>query len=220
MQLARSELGSEVIDSLLPRFALVKDAKSCLRWALSKASKCFGGAHRFAPQGDKFDLRSVFALRSLVSPSAVLRLVVPIVVDAVYRMTGRALSHVREEILKTPPAVANRDASSAVVVELGRLRIGAPLNHGPPDPMRPRVCHSMAKTSCIRSYGLFLQAPAGFCVSRLQRGLAHANHGTAIASRHHAVDTNSLRGKIRLAGFPNCEAPEFRANVDWLPRHI
>lgn len=76
------------------------------------------------------DLAGVGGLNSGSCPAAVARLVVPVVVNSVDRVpiTG-SLAHVREEVLEFVPSLADRDASPAVVVEIGIVGVAATRPH-------------------------------------------------------------------------------------------
>lgn len=62
-------------------------------------------------------------------PRAIRRLVVTVVVAALYRQSGWPLAHIGEETVKSQPRRADADPSSAVATEIWVLRIEATLQH-------------------------------------------------------------------------------------------
>ena len=83
-------------------------------------------------------MRSAALVSSLLasrSPSAILWRVVPVVVDAIKRQTGRTLPHVGKEILEFQPSLTHRDTSPAVIIELTDIRVPATPQHCSPNPV-------------------------------------------------------------------------------------
>jgi hypothetical protein len=75
---------------------------------------------------------AIAGLRLRSRPAAVAGFVVPIVVDTVERHSGGALAHIGEEVFEVAPPFAERDASSAIPLELSCFRVGAALPHVDP----------------------------------------------------------------------------------------
>jgi hypothetical protein len=81
----------------------------------------------------KLCLPGISALFGLCRPATVARRIAAIIVDAIYRSSYRTLAHVSEKILKAvPPAVADRNASRAVFLEVREIRVRAAGNHRDP----------------------------------------------------------------------------------------
>lgn len=79
--------------------------------------------------------RAVASLRAGGGPTNIARHVVAVDIDAVERMAPRrAASHVKKEVLKRLPAVANSDAAPAVTREALDARIATAIQHRLPDP--------------------------------------------------------------------------------------
>ncbi|WP_167309921.1 hypothetical protein [Ralstonia mannitolilytica] len=211
MQLLPGALLDVVVKRLLASLSFRFHSQNYLGRAEPEPSHSLGSAHRFAIELNKLNLACVFALRALAGPAAIARLVVPIVIDTVYRVSGWAFSHVRDKVLKTSPAFANRDAATAVIMGLGDLRICASLKHRAPNSVRPCVRHAMAKSSRIRPDGVLLKAAAGLRITGSQRRLSHPNYCPAIALRHHAINANAARIKVWLATLGNRKPSEFMA---------
>ena len=74
-------------------------------------------------------------LLSSSCPSAITRFVVTVIVDAIYRLAWRALTHIRQEILKLSPALTDGNAAQSVV---GMRVVNAPIKDAVPYPMRWR----------------------------------------------------------------------------------
>lgn len=89
-----------------------------------------GNGLRLSGIGQKSIAASVVGLLLSRRPSAILRGVMPLVVDAIQRFALGLFTHVGQERLETPqPLLTNRDAAPPVVVEVGYTRIGAATNH-------------------------------------------------------------------------------------------
>lgn len=96
-------------------------------------------------------------------PTAIARLVITIVVDAVKRvLVGRTAPHVGHEVLKPnttrlhdAPALANFNSTTTPILEIWPLRVLAPLDHVPPNPVQAfflAVLHSRAPRLVSKSY--------------------------------------------------------------------
>lgn len=92
-----------------------------------------GHAESFAVELEHHVRSMVVGLRTVVRPSAIARLVVPINVDAVDRVPGRPRAHVFNEGLEAvQPPLAHANAAAAVVLVTGEIRIrAASLRHCP-----------------------------------------------------------------------------------------
>lgn len=77
--------------------------------------------------------RSISALRECVCPPAIARFVVSIIVYPVNRFPFRPQSHVRKEIFKSRPPIANKDSSSAISMKIFMLRVCASLMNLSPE---------------------------------------------------------------------------------------
>ena len=64
------------------------------------------------------------------------------VIYSIEKQTIWTLAHVGEKVLKLKPAIADRDASPAIIFVGGVARIGAPLDHPPPPIIGGRVLPS------------------------------------------------------------------------------
>lgn len=65
-------------------------------------------------------------------PSAISRLVISIIVDAVKGQSRRLVPHVLKKVFEFHPPLANRDSPASVIFKRRPLRVRAPLNHVPP----------------------------------------------------------------------------------------
>lgn len=83
---------------------------------------------------------SIARLRVYIRPSAICRLVIAVIIDAVKRCVGRALAHVRKKILKLPPALAHVNPTSAIISKTRMFRVGASLIHIDPNCILTRNC--------------------------------------------------------------------------------
>lgn len=77
---------------------------------------------------------SILRLLRLRGPSAIFRLVVPVVVDAIdAQIQARLVAHIRDEVLEVmAPSIADRNSTSSVIGEVCNVRIGASVDHGVP----------------------------------------------------------------------------------------
>ena len=92
------------------------------------------------------------------SPSAVVRLVVSIIVQAFQGVAGWRLAHVCQEVLKATPPLTNLDAASSIVRPYPRTRIAASLMHRLPNEVGWRS--GTAVGSCPSALRFVKQAPA------------------------------------------------------------
>ncbi len=97
------------------------------------------------------------------TPSAVSRLVVAVVADAVKRKTAWLRAHVRQEVLENLPSLANPDSASAVSLEVVVLGIAASSLHPGPSVVCRRnlpVHRAMSMLGASSGSGLNSQAAA------------------------------------------------------------
>lgn len=87
---------------------------------------------------DRVQVSPIQVLFSGCRPSAIARLVRPVVIDAVERFALGSLAHVLQEGFERSPVVAYGDASSAVQVEVQSFRVPTAFPHRSPRVVRPR----------------------------------------------------------------------------------
>lgn len=78
--------------------------------------------------------RRIVPLRSIVCPSAIPRLVISVVVNAVNAQLGRALAHILEKLPRIVPPLADDNASAPVAIPPFGFFVVTPVHH-----MRPRL---------------------------------------------------------------------------------
>lgn len=129
-------------------------------------------------------VRSVLRLLFARGPSAILRAVMTIVVNAIQRL-AIARPHVGEEVLKGLPTLADLDTTPAVAREVRGRRVGAPVAHSLPDPVFAQVAGAML------GHSFDLQASAALVLAASQVGKksdagssarARANKGSLLPS--------------------------------------
>lgn len=125
-------------------------------------------------------VRLVSRLLACGCPSAILRLIPAIIIDPVDRHSFRGFSHICKKIGKDGPTIAHSHASTAVPSIVGRVRIGAPLQHGVPDleSARCRLPVSASGLACL----LCLKASTGLRKTFPQAVSNNLFGGAAIAS--------------------------------------
>lgn len=101
-------------------------------------------------------------------PLAVVRFVIPVVVDSLDSRAFRSRPHVGQEVLeRLPPPIADADTPSAVAVKMSLLGIVTSLNHSDPRFVRGFIRHA------VRRHGIELQAPAATVLAAFQVATAH-----------------------------------------------
>jgi hypothetical protein len=118
-------------------------------------------------------------------PSAVVRLVVTVVVDAVERVAGRAFTHISEERLEAVPARADGDATSAPLRVACMVRITASVAHIRPRAIGGRLDSSGDVTvarSCADTTRSGCLAPEASARARLPIPQLHADHDAPSAT--------------------------------------
>jgi hypothetical protein len=93
-----------------------------------------GDAHAYAGVGHDFVTPRISTLLSTCRPSAVVRRIRAIVVDAVQAISDRARTHICKKIKERSPAIYDGNSSSAIVIKAIVVRISAALDHVVPDP--------------------------------------------------------------------------------------
>lgn len=157
----------------------------------SETKRPFGDSEGLSVVGESVTGPPIAALNFASRPSAVRRLVVSVVVDAIERMLPRwTWPHVAKEVLKSPPSLADRDASPPVVRERAVKGVSAAPQH-----LRPRVVLS----------GRVLRAVSAIAALAMLRGRAIAQSGdlrvetaTALGQSTHKV--SSGEAPLRAAG--------------------
>lgn len=104
-------------------------------------------------------------------PSTVLGRVVAIVIDAVDCQTRRAWAHVREEVFKPVPSLADLDAATAVDPKVAVVGVTAPSQHRAPKIVFGQmIIAAGCSVSCLCfSRGLYAKAAATECSAFSQR---------------------------------------------------
>lgn len=100
---------------------------------------------------------TVPALFKTVCPTAVAWLVIAVVVDSFDAQTFWPIPHVGQEGLKYPPSIADRNSTTAVILKISVLGIGASLNHAEPGAINrgavPAVAPVKTATrSCVAAF--------------------------------------------------------------------
>lgn len=139
----------------------------------SEVSKPLGQRLRDALDLDPTVGPKVVVLLEQRGPAAVCRLVVPVVIDAVDREvrplgppSRGSQSHVGEEIVEDIPALADMDASTAVIFPVLVLGVGAPVPHLAPRVVLSRqasisaVAVAESERGSVRSTPVYAVAPA------------------------------------------------------------
>lgn len=173
-----------------------------------------GNGLRYSVEGNLSCSSSVSKLVGTGCPSAVVRRVTLVVIDALKRVFGWARSHIGVERLKrVSPAVAHRDTSAAVVCERGSLRaIASAASHHPTVVFRRaasavfKVCcrekfsfetsarFDLALTECLKGcFDVFVSAGAGANEPSglLVCGLFFSDHGKSSYDRSSRDENNS-----------------------------
>lgn len=106
---------------------------------------------------------SVLSLLKARRPTAVARLIVAAVVDALNRMLfSRTWPHVPKELREVEPLFTKRNAATAVTVKMRGLGVGASALHGPPTPIL------MGFVAAVFCDGVNMKAPAGTVAAVIQ----------------------------------------------------
>ena len=98
---------------------------------------------------------SIVGLFFAGDPSAIVRFVIAVVVDAIERKAGWPFPHISEEVAKIQPSFANRNAAAPVIGVVPMIWVIAPLDHGFPGLVG-------VGRSCIAGMAMFDLAARGF----------------------------------------------------------
>lgn len=140
MELAATATGVSVLKVVAsnhaasPAIAFAVPVPNAVSDVVRKADDCQAGESQ---SGDvlsleRSDMALVICLLLARSPTAVARLVVPIVVDAINGCTGWTRAHVSQEGVERLPSPANRNSATAVILVADASGIRAALMHGAP----------------------------------------------------------------------------------------
>lgn len=115
-------------------------------------------------------LSRVIGLGFRISPPAIFWCVVPVYINPINRKSGRAFSHIRDKVFKTfsaSPSFANRNTTTAVIMELWMILVVAPRSQTSPNMVHGvvRVVRSSSVASTRNSSRFSLQTTARFCMS-------------------------------------------------------
>jgi hypothetical protein len=154
---------------------------------------------------------AIVCLRRERRPSAVARLVIAVIVDAVKRQALRASAHVRQKCrIALQPASADANASAAVVCVFRRVWIRASLYRVSPCSILfcslAAGCIAMRATQ--RADRLGSKASAARCLSAAQRFCSHAERSSAVASAappRSAIRDGCLLLNLQAAESLTCE---------------
>lgn len=106
----------------------------------------------------KFIPSSIVLLFFLGGPLAIAGFIISVVVYALYAvMFARSIAHVGKKVFKLMPAIANLNATLAIVFKKFVVRVGASLNHVIPRPICQRIAKAM---SCCY---FFMKTAARLC---------------------------------------------------------
>lgn len=120
-------------DRFIDRPFVNNDAPTKYLLSDAETSRPMRQHHSFALIGDVHGPAVIAALHKSGRPSAVRRLVVAIIVDAIKGHAVRTIAHVRKEVLeRMPPTVADANTARAVSTEVAVPRVIATLEHAVP----------------------------------------------------------------------------------------
>ena len=168
-------------------------------------------SHRhFSPvENNEFIAPRIRVLRNSGSPNAIFGLVVPVILNSLYRMTIRALPHILKKIFERVPPIAYRNSSSSVVWVACCARILAPLMHINPY----RICASFrhSVTSVAARLPFFIRpsgAPTGSSVSVSKACFQNGYLCTAIANGGNHIESCSPAVDFRISSTINSKKAE------------
>lgn len=128
----------------------------------------------------------VHALNVIVSPSAIIRAVSAIIVDAINRMAlARRRTHILQKLLEAGPLWADRDTRPAVTVEVDSIGARAANDHCAPTAVGPRRAPTSASIALpVRRMRLGrplrVIAPAGPRMAGFQMARGHDHRSPAV----------------------------------------
>ena len=152
---------------------------------------------------------------SVGGPSAIAWLVAPVIVDALYRKAWRTFTHIRSELFKNAPALADHNSSATVMA----VRTVSRTQTSPHDVVPASVClgdlavsgFAVSKRRTPRRGNLSSKAATAARSSRGEIGRAFANLCATLASANPPDLT--VIGPL-LGGTNNSQSSEhFRAQV-------
>jgi len=162
----------------------------------------------------------VACLRGAIRPSAIARLVVAVVVDAVnFGVRERTLPHIGQELSKRiMPCIANVDAAPSIVLVVFVVLFAAPRPHEAPYAILRRPGHAVCSVDVAG--GLQFQASATAGVAFAKRPSGYGSCFAAIANAlpecftivvapnttHDREASESLTGQFRGGGFHRSSA--------------
>lgn len=170
---------------MLDRPSIQQPTSNCTSTGI-KASAPFGQAQGFSVVRNELGVPSVLVLCGAVSPSAVARLIVAVIVDAVNRVIAfGARPHIFKEAAKRlKPSVTHGNATPTVVLIVRLVRVIATIFHACPTFIL-RHCspvRSIERSSFLISQNgnLAVVTPARCCVFRSQLGRSNSNAVTTV----------------------------------------
>lgn len=152
---------------------------------------------RPARECQKHVLTAVAILFLSRGPSAVIRAIIAIVVDAVQGLSLWPISHIFVKgSERLSPSVAYANPSSSIVRVCSVVWIAAATDHLAPNAIFGRISHSMRCKSL--ACHISRQAPATFSISTAQVGGHYDNHVSALASTEPTSNAFVFRARKRL----------------------
>ena len=105
-------------------------AAFAVRFGALHIGMCFNGFCQ------RFFVPAIKGLFFARGPSAIIRGIRPVIVNAFKRVFVRRIAHIRKEVIKRiAPALANVNTAPAPILEVFALRVCASLDHVPPSPV-------------------------------------------------------------------------------------
>lgn len=137
--------------------------------------------------GNPSDIGSIPGLYSVGRPAAIVRFVITVVVDAIDRMfSGRSRPHVRKERrVVVPPAIADRDSSSAVVQIPLVVGVVTATTHPLPRRVFDSLLLAERRVAMLAEFitGQFsLTTTAALCMTAPQMAGGHNRSGATVAT--------------------------------------
>lgn len=122
-------------------------------------------------------------------PAAIPRLIVAVVVDAIYLHAWWHWSHICQKAFKLLPSLTNLDSASTVILILRRVWIGASRLYSGPATIFARISSSCGVAMRYFCRNLSVETSAAFCFSRSQIACADGHNASACAGAlpHRAI---------------------------------
>jgi hypothetical protein len=124
-------------------------------------------------------------------PSAIFRRVASVIVYSIKCKAGRSRAHIRVEILKFLPTLANGYSSTAIILVLIVSLVFTSRAHAKPDDVLGGMTHSMSRESPFRFFAFKAPAAGDFSGSDV-----------VLTSQEHAA-ANAVKFPFAFLGFPN-----------------